>query len=167
MRTMLRSKIHRATVTGAELHYEGSVTIDADLLERADILPYQQVDIWNVSNGERFTTYALEGQPGSGVVCINGAAAHKARKGDLVIIATFAQMSEEEARRWKPTCVFVDARNRPLEQRTEHGGQAEVTAAWPRAASCKRQASSHQPGLEPQASSIKLQAISHRAQRRR
>jgi len=78
MRTMLRGKIHRATVTGADLHYEGSVTIDVDLLEGADILPHEQVDIWNVTNGERFTTYALPGQRGSGVVCINGAAAHKA-----------------------------------------------------------------------------------------
>jgi len=93
-RNMLRSKIHRATVTGADLHYEGSVTIDGDLLDRADILPHQEVEIWNVTNGERFRTYALRGQPGSGVVCINGAAAHKARRGDLVIIATFGWMSE-------------------------------------------------------------------------
>jgi aspartate 1-decarboxylase len=130
MRTMLRSKIHRATVTGADLHYEGSVTIDAELLERADILPYQQVDIWNVTNGARFTTYALAGQPGSGVVCINGAAAHKARKGDLVIIATFGQMTDDEARSWQPTCVFVDAHNRPVVSRGEYPGQAEVVNAW-------------------------------------
>ena len=130
MRTMLRSKIHRATVTGAELHYEGSVTIDAELLERADILPYQQVDIWNITNGERFTTYALAGQRGSGVVCINGAAAHKARKGDLVIIAAFAQVSERRARAWTPRCVFVDAQNRPVESRAEHAGQVELTSAW-------------------------------------
>src|ERR1700693_1736755 len=110
MRTMLRGKIHRATVTGADLHYEGSVTIDVDLLERADILPYQQVDIWNVTNGERFQTYALAGQRGSGVLCINGAAAHKARKGDLVIIAAFATVNEAEAREWTPRCVFVDPR---------------------------------------------------------
>jgi aspartate 1-decarboxylase len=130
MRTMFRSKIHRATVTGADLHYEGSVTIDADLLERADILPYQQVDIWNVTNGERFTTYALAGQRGSGVVCINGAAAHKANKGDLVIIATFGVMSDAEARAWTPTCVFVDGRNRPVDTRGEHAGQAELENAW-------------------------------------
>jgi aspartate 1-decarboxylase len=130
MRTMLRSKIHRATVTGADLHYEGSVTIDAELLERADIWPYQQVDIWNVTNGERFTTYALAGQRGSGVLCINGAAAHKARKGDLVIIATFAHMTDEDARAWTPRCVFVDARNRPVEERGEHAGQADVASAW-------------------------------------
>src|SRR5258706_3485156 len=100
MRTMLRGKIHRATVTGADLHYEGSVTVDVDLLERANILQYERVDIWNVTNGERFSTYALEGKRGSGVVCINGAAAHKASKGDLVIIAAFAEVNEEEARTW-------------------------------------------------------------------
>jgi aspartate 1-decarboxylase len=127
---MLRGKIHRATVTGAELHYEGSVTIDAELMARADILPYEQVDIWNVTNGERFTTYAIEGQPGSGVVCINGAAAHKASRGDLVIIACFGHMPENEARKWTPRCVFVDEHNRPVELRDEHGGQAEVEAAF-------------------------------------
>ena len=130
MRTMLRSKIHRATVTGADLHYEGSVTIDVELLERADIIPYQQVDIWNVTNGERFSTYALAGQRGSGVVCINGAAAHKARTGDLVIIASFGAMTEEEAHAWTPRCVFVDARNRAVELRDEHAGQADVASAW-------------------------------------
>ena len=130
MRTMLRGKIHRATVTGADLHYEGSVTIDVELLERADILPYQQVDIWNVTNGERFQTYALAGKRGSGVVCINGAAAHKARVGDVVIIASFGLMSDAEARDWTPRCVFVDAHNRPVETRAEQAGQDEVTNAW-------------------------------------
>jgi len=130
MRTMLRGKIHRATVTGADLHYEGSVTIDVELLERADIIPHQQVDIWNVTNGERFQTYALAGQRRSGVVCINGAAAHKARKGDLVIIASFSQMTDEEARVWTPHCVFVDAQNRAVESRTERAGQGELTTAW-------------------------------------
>ncbi|GIW45099.1 MAG: aspartate 1-decarboxylase [Candidatus Binatia bacterium] len=130
MRTMLRGKIHRATVTGAELHYEGSVTIDAELLERADILPYERVDIWNVTNGERFSTYAIAGQRGSGVVCINGAAAHKARKGDIVIIAAFTTVAENEARSWQPRCVFVDERNRPIEVRSERGGQAEIADGW-------------------------------------
>ena len=130
MRTMLRGKIHRATVTGADLHYEGSVTIDVDLLERADIIPYEQGDIWNVTNGERFTTYALAGQRGSGVVCINGAAAHKASVGDLVIIAAFGQMTEAEARAWTPRCVFVDGRNRAVELRAEHGGQQDVAQVW-------------------------------------
>lgn len=130
MRTMLRGKIHRATVTGADLHYEGSVTVDLDLLERADILPYERVDIWNVTNGERFQTYALAGQRGSGVLCINGAAAHKASAGDLVIVAAFATVDEAAARTWKPRCVFVDARNRPVELRDEHAGQADVLHAW-------------------------------------
>ncbi|MCK6557287.1 aspartate 1-decarboxylase [Candidatus Binatia bacterium] len=130
MRTMLRGKIHRATVTGADLHYEGSVTIDVDLLERADILPHEQVDIWNVTNGERFTTYALAGRRGSGVVCINGAAAHRASRGDLVIIAAWAAVRDDEARAWTPRCVFVDARNRPVTERGERAGQAEVADAW-------------------------------------
>jgi aspartate 1-decarboxylase len=129
-RHMLLGKIHRATVTGAELHYEGSVTVDRDLLDLAGILPHERVDIWNVTNGERFTTYTLAGQRGSGVVCINGAAAHKARRGDLVIIAAFAEMSEAEARDWEPRAVFVDERNRPLEKRREIGGQMELPAAW-------------------------------------
>jgi aspartate 1-decarboxylase len=130
-RNMLRSKIHRATVTGADLDYEGSVTIDSNLLARADILPHQEVEIWNVTNGERFRTYALEGKPGSGVVCINGAAAHKARRGDLVIIATFGWMSEAECRVWEPKVVFVDARNRPVQRGSEIAGQAELaTATW-------------------------------------
>ena len=130
LRHMLLGKIHRATVTGAELHYEGSVTIDQDLLDLSGILPYERVDIWNVTNGERFSTYALSGHRGSGVVCINGAAAHKARSGDLVIIAAFAEMSEAEAREWTPRAVFVDERNRPVEQRLEIGGQVEVASAW-------------------------------------
>ena len=130
MRTMLRGKIHRATVTGADLHYEGSVTIDSELLEEAGILPYEQVDIWNVTTGDRFTTYAIEGQPGSGVVCINGAAAHKANKNDLVIIACFGQVPEEAAREWQPRCVFVDQHNCMVELRREAGGQAELPTAW-------------------------------------
>ncbi|HYD49868.1 MAG TPA: aspartate 1-decarboxylase [Terriglobales bacterium] len=131
MRTMLRGKIHRATVTGADLHYEGSVTIDSELMSGADILPYEQVHIWNVTNGERFTTYAIEGQPGSGVVCVNGAAAHKVTKGDLIIIAAFTQLGEAEARDWEPRCVFVDSQNRTIELRRECGGQAELPTAWP------------------------------------
>ena len=125
-RKMLRSKIHRATVTGADLHYEGSVTIDSELLAEGDILPNQEVEIWNVTNGERFRTYALEGQPGSGVVCINGAAAHKVTRGDLVIIATFGWMNEQEARDYQPKVVFVDEQNRPKELRAEIAGQAAL-----------------------------------------
>jgi aspartate 1-decarboxylase len=111
-RTLFKSKIHRATVTDADLDYEGSVTIDADLLRAADILSYEKVHIWNRTNGSRLETYAIEGPAGSGVVCVNGAAAHHAKPGDLVIIATFAEAADEaEARAWKPTVVHVDAKN--------------------------------------------------------
>ncbi|RMD81320.1 MAG: aspartate 1-decarboxylase [Candidatus Dadabacteria bacterium] len=129
MRKMLRGKIHRATVTGANVDYEGSVTIDARLMELAGIVAHEAVQVWNVSNGERFETYAIPGQANSGVVCINGAAAHKAREGDLVIIAAFGWMDEEQARSWQPNVVFVDERNRPVEVRGEVGGQSERTAA--------------------------------------
>lgn len=125
-RKMLRSKIHRATVTGADLHYEGSITIDSDLMAQGDLLANQEVEIWNVTNGERFRTYVLEGQPGSGVVCINGAAAHKVTRGDLVIIASFGWMEEAEARDYQPKLVFVDERNRPKQLRAEIAGQADL-----------------------------------------
>ena len=112
-RTLFRSKIHRATVTQADLDYEGSVTIDATLMRAADILPYEKVHIWNRTNGSRLETYALEGAPDSGVICVNGAAAHHARPGDNVIIATFAEAADEaEARAWRPIVVHVDAQNR-------------------------------------------------------
>jgi len=114
-RTLFKSKIHRATVTQADLDYEGSVTIDATLMRAANILPYEKVAIWNRTNGSRLETYALEGEPGSGVICVNGAAAHLARPGDIVIIATFAEAADEaEARAWTPTVVHVDAQNRML-----------------------------------------------------
>lgn len=109
---MFKSKIHRATVTHADLSYEGSVSVDSDLLDAAGILPYEAVHIWNVTRGSRLTTYALPGQRGSGSVCVNGAAAHLNQPGDLVILATFAEMTPEEARRHVPTVVRVDAKNR-------------------------------------------------------
>jgi aspartate 1-decarboxylase len=111
-RTLFKSKIHRATVTHADLEYGGSITLDADLLRAADILPYEKVAIWNVTRGSRLETYALEGPAGSGVVCVNGAAAHHNRPGDLIIIATFAEMDEAEARAHHPVVVLVDERNR-------------------------------------------------------
>ena len=120
-RTLFKSKIHRATVTDADLEYEGSVTIDEDLMRAADILPYERVDVWNVTNGSRLSTYALAGPAGSGVICVNGAAARHAHRGDLVIIATFAEAEEAEARAWKPLVVRVDDANRivdgPAEER--------------------------------------------------
>ena len=112
--SMFKSKIHRATITHADLHYEGSVTIDADLLDAAGILPNEAVHVWNVTRGTRLMTYALEGPRGSGAVCINGAAAHLNSPGDLVILATFADMDPAEARRHVPTVVRVDAKNRAL-----------------------------------------------------
>ena len=109
---MLKSKIHRARVTEADVNYEGSLTLDSSLLEAADILPHEQVHVWNVTRGTRLTTYAIAGEPGSGVVCVNGAAAHLARPGDVIIVATFADMDEAAARSHRPRVVFVDDSNR-------------------------------------------------------
>jgi aspartate 1-decarboxylase len=110
-RSMLKSKIHRATVTHADVSYEGSLTLDSQLLEAADILPNEEVHVWDVTRGARLTTYTIAGERGSGVVCINGAAAHLIRPGDLVIIASFAQLDDEEARGHQPRVVFVDEVN--------------------------------------------------------
>jgi aspartate 1-decarboxylase len=110
--TAFKSKIHRATVTVANLNYEGSVTIDSDLMDAADILPNEQVQVLNVNNGERFDTYAIRGQKGSGVICLNGPAARLAHVGDLVIILTYAEMEPEELRKHTPKVVMVDERNR-------------------------------------------------------
>jgi aspartate 1-decarboxylase len=111
-RVMMKSKIHRATVTDANLDYEGSLTIDADLLDAADILPNEQVHVWDVTNGTRLVTYALPGARGSGEVCVNGAGAHLIKPGDLVIVATYAEFREKDARRHEPVVVFVDDKNR-------------------------------------------------------
>jgi aspartate 1-decarboxylase len=110
--TLFKSKIHRATVTHADLDYEGSVTIDGDLMEAAGIWEYEAIHIWNVSRGTRLQTYALRGERGSGVICINGAAAHLNKPGDVVILATFAELEESEARGFKPTVVLVDRHNK-------------------------------------------------------
>ena len=111
-RTMLKSKIHRATVTDADLNYEGSISIDQNLLKAADIVPYEEVAIYNVTNGERFSTYAITGKEGSGVICLNGAAARKVARGDMIIIASFALMNESEFTGWKPINILVDEHNR-------------------------------------------------------
>jgi aspartate 1-decarboxylase len=111
-RRIFKSKIHRATVTQADLDYEGSLTIDANLLEAADIIPGEEVHVWNVTRGTRLSTYAMHGEPGSGVICINGAAAHLVAPGELVIIATFTDMEDAEARSHRPKVVLVDAQNR-------------------------------------------------------
>ncbi len=116
LRSMLKSKIHRVTVTQAELDYEGSLTVDAHLMEAADILPFEEVHVWNVTTGARIQTYAIAGPPGSGVICANGGAAHHLRPGDLVIIATFCQLDEAAARRHQPKIVHVDQRNRQVKR---------------------------------------------------
>jgi aspartate 1-decarboxylase len=112
MRRMLKSKIHRARVTDANVNYEGSLTLDSSLLEAADILPFEQVHLWNVTRGSRLTTYAIAGEPRSGVVCVNGAAAHLVQPGDIIIVATFADIDEAAARMHRPRVVFVDEANR-------------------------------------------------------
>lgn len=116
-RRMLKGKIHRATVTEADLHYEGSITIDKNLMDAAGLIAYEAVDIYNVTNGNRFSTYAIEGERGRGDICLNGAAARMVSPGDLVIIACYANYEEEEALKHKPKCVFVDGNNRVTEKR--------------------------------------------------
>jgi len=123
-RIMLKAKLHRVHVTHSELHYEGSCAIDDDLLDAADIKEYQQIDIYNVSNGERFTTYAIRAQRGSGVISVNGAAAHKADPGDIIIIATYAMYSELELQKFHPQLVYVDEHNRIVAQREQIPVQA-------------------------------------------
>jgi len=111
---MLNSKIHRATVTDTSIDYEGSITIDEDLLNDARILPFEQVRIYNISNGERFETYALKGVKGSGEICVNGAAARKVSKGDLIIIANYIIMNGDEACNYESKCILVDSQNKKV-----------------------------------------------------
>ena len=111
-RTLLKSKIHRATVTACELHYEGSCAIDEDLMDAADLCENEQIHIWNINNGERFVTYAIKGERGSGMISVNGSAARRAAVGDLIIIAAFAQVHEERVAGHHPQLVFVDEHNR-------------------------------------------------------
>jgi aspartate 1-decarboxylase len=118
-RTMLKSKIHRATVTSTDLHYEGSLTIDADLLDAADILPNEQIHVWDVTSGTRLVTYALPGERGSGVVQVNGAGAHLIQSGNVVIIATFTELRTKDARKHTPEVVLVDGQNRPRTEAVE------------------------------------------------
>jgi aspartate 1-decarboxylase len=121
-RRMFLSKIHRAVVTHADLDYEGSCTIDADLMDTADILPNQELHIWNITRGSRLVTYALPGPRGSGVICINGAAAHFNQPGDMVILATFGELDNEEAKKHEPIVVRVDKNNHAVEVREETPG---------------------------------------------
>ena len=111
--TLLKGKIHRATITQCDLNYEGSISVDSALMERAGILPHEQVDVLNINNGERFTTYAIPAAAGSGTIGVNGAAARLAQKGDLVIIVAYARMEEAEAKSFQPRVLLVDAKNKP------------------------------------------------------
>jgi aspartate 1-decarboxylase len=113
-RILLKSKIHRARVTEADLDYEGSITIDRDLMDAADLVEHEQVDVLNITNGERLTTYAISGQGGSGTICVNGAAAHLVQPDDLVIIVSYAQYDEAEIRQHEPRVILVDHSNRPV-----------------------------------------------------
>ena len=118
--TMLKSKIHRATVTDAALEYEGSLTIDSEIMEMVKILPYEKILVANITNGERFETYAIPAEGGSGVVCLNGATAHKGAVGDHVIIFTFCSVAEDEMASHRPLVLVLDEKNRPV------GGLKEV-----------------------------------------
>lgn len=115
LRTLCKSKIHRATITDANLHYKGSITIDEELMERADILPYEKVQVVNCNNGSRLETYVIPGERGKGEICLNGAAARWGAPGDIVILISYAIMSDDEAKGFEPIVVHVDAFNRPLE----------------------------------------------------
>jgi len=123
-RTMLKSKLHRVRVTHSELDYEGSCAIDETLLEAADIREYQQIDIYNINNGERFSTYAIRAQRNSGIISVNGAAARKAHPGDLLIIATYAAYNEIELEKFKPQLIYVNAGNQMVDQRRDIPVQA-------------------------------------------
>lgn len=112
--TMLHSKIHRATVTAADLHYNGSITIDRTLMDHVDLLAHQHVHVYNITNGARFETYVIEGERDSGSIQINGAAAHLAGPGDLIIIAAYTDMARDEALSWQPRIIVVDGENRPV-----------------------------------------------------
>lgn len=111
-RRLLKSKLHRVTVTHSELEYEGSVAIDSRLLDAADILEYEGLEVYNITNGERFSTYAIRAEKGSGIISVNGAAAHKANPDDIIIICTYAELNEKELTNFKPRLVYVDSDNR-------------------------------------------------------
>lgn len=130
LRKVLRSKIHRATVTQADVDYEGSITIPPGLMEAAGIVEYEAVNVWNVTNGSRFETYAIAGQAGSGDICVNGAAAHLVKPGDLVIIACFEHIPESQVAEHRPRLVFVDSQNRQQPSRKELPGPLRPETTW-------------------------------------
>lgn len=128
LREMLRAKVHRATVTETKVNYEGSLTLDAALMKAAGMIPYERIDVYNADSGTRFSTYLIEGEPGSGVVCVNGAAAHLTRPGERIIVAAYAAFSPEEIATHHPTVVLVDSANHVKEIRREIVAGTEVTA---------------------------------------
>ena len=128
LRPMMVAKIHRATITAADLHYVGSITVDSDLLDAAELLPGQQVDVVDVTNGARLTTYVIPGEPGSGVLCINGAAAHHIHTGDIVILIAYGMLPDGEARTYEPKVVFVDEKNASVDVSAEPGKVPDTTA---------------------------------------
>lgn len=132
IRTMLKCKIHRATVTEAVLHYEGSITVDEALMEAAGLVEYEQVHIYNIDNGNRFSTYVIKGERGSGVMCLNGAAARQVQKGDLIIVANYASYDEKELENFQPTLVYVDGNNHI----TNVKRKVESESQRPRVAAC-------------------------------
>ncbi len=125
-RHMLKSKIHRARVTHADLDYEGSITLSPELLRASDMLPHEAVHIWNITAGTRFETYIIEGKPGSSAVCVNGAAARLVAPNDLIIIASFVEVPEVDCRSWEPTVVFVDEQNQVREMRAEVAAELDA-----------------------------------------
>lgn len=125
-RQMLRAKVHRIRVTEADLHYEGSLTLDRELMEAADLVPFEKVDVYNITRGSRLSTYVIEGEAGSGVCCVNGAAAHLAGVGDLLIVAAYASVPEDRVRQHRPKIVLVDERNRPRGTKQQESERARV-----------------------------------------
>ena len=125
-RTLMKSKVHRATVTMADLDYVGSITLDRDLMDAADLLPHERVQVLDVTNGARLETYVIEGERGSGTVGINGAAAHLVHPGDIVLIVSYAELEDAEARTWNPTVVHVDAGNRVVDVRVGPAALADA-----------------------------------------
>jgi aspartate 1-decarboxylase len=125
-RTMMRAKIHRITVTQADLHYEGSLTLDTDLMEQADMVPYERVDVYNVDNGNRFATYLIEGEPGSGVCCANGAAARLVQPGDKLILVSYAEVANEDIADHEPTVVLLGEGNRVVSKKQAEAAGVRV-----------------------------------------
>ncbi|MDO8473324.1 MAG: aspartate 1-decarboxylase [Dehalococcoidia bacterium] len=132
MRIMLKGKIHRARITETNVDYEGSITIDSELMEAADVIPYEQVQVLDVNNSARFETYAIAGEKGSGKICVNGAAARLVAKGDTVIILTYSHMSDEQARTYHPKLVYVDSRNRNKHKETTRESSEALIASLKR-----------------------------------